>query len=78
MSKEEYEERKRKREEKHTDAAREMVKSRMSGKGTTAQVKPSDRKKVDLTEREMSLDMVNHVSFDELKYKFDPKKYIIP
>lgn len=22
--------------------------------------------------------MVNHVSFEELKYRFDPKKYIIP
>lgn len=22
--------------------------------------------------------MVNHISFDELKYKFDPKKYIRP
>ena len=26
----------------------------------------------------MSLDMVNHISFDELKYKFDPKKYVAP
>lgn len=50
MSKEEYEERKRKREEKQTDSAREMIKSRMSGKGTT-QVRPSEKKKVDLTER---------------------------
>lgn len=22
--------------------------------------------------------MINHLSFDELKYKFDPKKYIVP
>jgi hypothetical protein len=35
-----------------------------------------EKKKIDpINESELSLDMINKLSLDELKYKFDPKKY---
>ena len=35
-----------------------------------------EKKKIDpINESELSLDMINKLSLDELRYKFDPKKY---
>lgn len=31
---------------------------------------------MEIMDKELSLDMLNHISFDDLKLKFDPKKYV--